>query len=39
MNFIDRVLERINEMSADDFLQSMADIYSEPIERNEKIII
>ncbi|WP_238916893.1 hypothetical protein [Clostridium sp. YIM B02555] len=35
MNFIDRALERINEMSADDFLQSMADIYSEPIERNE----
>lgn len=35
MNFIDRALERLNEMSADDFLQSMADIYSEPIDRSE----
>ena len=35
MNFIDRALARINEMSADDFLQSMADIYSELIDRNE----
>jgi len=35
MNFIDKTLERINEMSADDFLQSMADIYSELIDRNE----
>ncbi|MDU4659522.1 MAG: hypothetical protein E6Y39_05220 [Clostridium butyricum] len=35
MNFIDRALAKINEMSADDFLQSMAQIYGEPIERNE----
>ncbi|SHJ93438.1 hypothetical protein SAMN02745163_02865 [Clostridium cavendishii DSM 21758] len=35
MNFIDKALKRINEMSADDFLQSMADIYNEPINRNE----
>lgn len=35
MNFIDSALSRINEISADDFLQSMANIYSEPIERNE----
>jgi hypothetical protein len=35
MNFIDRALSKINEMSADDFLQSMAQIYSEPIERSE----
>lgn len=26
MNFIDKVLERINEISADEFLQSMAEI-------------
>jgi predicted HicB family RNase H-like nuclease len=35
MNFIDRALKRISEMSADEFLQSMADIYKEPIDRNE----
>jgi len=35
MNFIDRALRRINEMSADEFLQSMSDIYSEPINRNK----
>lgn len=35
MNFIDRALERINEISADEFLQAMADIYDEPIDRNE----
>lgn len=35
MNFIDRALERINEVSADEFLQAMADIYDELIDRNE----
>ncbi|QAA32165.1 DMP19 family protein [Clostridium manihotivorum] len=35
MNFIDRALERINEMSADEFLQAMADVYKEAIDRNE----
>lgn len=30
MNFIDKTLEKRDSISADDFLQSMADIYKEP---------
>ena len=30
MNFIDKAIENKNQMSSDDFLQAMADVYEEP---------
>lgn len=38
MSFIDKVLININSMTADDIIQAMADIYSEPIEREEIVV-